>query len=208
MYCSKCGSEASGNFCWSCGTALQQGSATPFVGDWSELVDYATLVQIPEVRQRISLSASRAKPSMTGEEFMERCDKVLAPLMGGVSTAGLARICQPLYAKLGLASTKTREQHTGEPVGRVIVNVLCSMAEHDQKITQAIQMPDGCVLEASIPSDIYSFAGDLSVHVKRLDQMTSVTAIATIKGQKFDWGKTGRCVDQLFSDLNGRMRAA
>jgi len=215
MFCSECGCEAEGRFCWSCGAALKQkGQGGEHVvpcsvpTDWSDLVDYETLIKIPEVRELISDYASRAKKRMTGEQFLEHCDKIFSPLLGGVSTAGVAKVCQPLYAKLGVRSSRVQSATLFTPPGRVLVSVLCSLAQRNQQLTGATQIENGCRLEATVPSNMVSFAGELTVEVLRTEQGTAVNAAAVIQGQKFDWGKNQRCLEQLFADLRGVAQVA
>jgi len=63
------------------------------------------------------------------------------------------------------------------------------------------QEPDGCTFNASLPSDVFSLEGDLAVSVRRSGAHTEVGGVTRINGQFFDWGKSNRCLDQLFADL-------
>lgn len=89
MFCSECGVEAAGKFCWSCGRRLKQQPATangpqklpePAV-DWTNLLDCQALLAIPEVRERIAQYAARATKRLSGEDFLEGCDKVLIRIL-------------------------------------------------------------------------------------------------------------------------------
>ena len=60
---------------------------------------------------------------------------------------------------------------------------------------------DGCVFEAVLPSDPMSLEGDLTVSVRRQGAGTEVAAATKIAGQMFDWGKSRRCLDVFFADL-------
>ena len=97
--------------------------------DWTELTNYEALIRIPEVRDRIARHANRSKKKLTGEEFLECCDKVLTPLTGGVPFTVIANIAQPLGEKLGLKTGKTRCERLAERPGTVLVAILCSLAE-------------------------------------------------------------------------------
>ena len=90
----------------------------------------------------------------------------------------------------------------------MLVGVLCSLASAGHELRKATHAQDGCILEATIPSDIWSFAGDLFVTIKPQGQATLVEAAAIVKGQKFDWGKSRRCLDRLFGDLANLPAAA
>jgi hypothetical protein len=208
MYCSNCGREARGNFCSSCGAPLAAAvDPTPVEPvdpnlDWTEITDYDTLLKIPDVRERIARHAALAKKRMSGEEFLENAEKVFAPLMGGMPIASLtAKFIHPLYVKLGIQMRKLRSETICKRPGEVMVGVLCSLAAQGHELRKATQAEDGCVLEATIPSDMWSFAGDLIVTVRRKGEATLVEAATIMKGQKFDWGKSNRCLDRLFGDL-------
>ncbi len=173
MFCSECGQEASGKFCSSCGHRLHQlPQDTERAGDefgpidWTTLTDYTTMIGIPEVRDRIAQHAHGAKKKLTGEEFLECCDKVLTPLTGGVPLAMIAKFTQPISEKLGLKTGQARVQRLAEPPGKVLVAVLSSLAENNQQLGEVTQLPNGCIIRAAMPSDLWSLKGDLIVTVR------------------------------------------
>jgi hypothetical protein len=217
MYCSNCGSKATGNFCASCGSALQASAAgqstasAPHIpqaaapGDWSEELRVDALLRVPEVRELVSKHAAQAAKRMTGEQFLDVCGKALEPfglaMGGGVSMGKVAEVAQPIYARMGIGTGKTRAQVFARPAGGVLVALLCSLARNGRTLRQASQAEDGCVIEAAIPSDMWSFEGDLLVTVQRRAEGTFVEAATKIKGQLFDWGKSKQLLDELFTDL-------
>lgn len=217
MYCSNCGSKATGNFCASCGSALQasgqgrsagpapQTASQPAPTDWSEELRVDALLRVPEVRELVSRHAAQAAKRMTGEQFLDVCGKVLAPFgvsMGeGVSMGKIAEVAQPIYARIGIGTGKTRAQVFDRPAGGVLVALLCSLARNGRTLKQASQAEDGCVIEATIPSDMWSLEGALLVTVQRRAEGTFVEAATKIKGQLFDWGKSKQLLDELFTDL-------
>lgn len=87
------------------------------------------------------------------------------------------------------------------PIGTAIVSALCSLARHGQVLQQVHQFEDGCLLESSLPSDMWSFAGTLYVTLRKTQSGTSVDCATHIEGQLFDWGKSNRCIDELFADI-------
>jgi hypothetical protein len=216
MYCSECGKRALGKFCWSCGAPLvpncagdeQQKDADLVNVDWARLTSYESLLRVPEVRDRIALHAAMCKSKFSGEQFLECCDKVLTPLTGGVPLTLIANIAQPLSEKLGLKTGKNRAERLGEPPGKVIVAILCSLARNGQKLGQVEQAENGCTLHAAIPSDLWSLKGDLVVEVRAEGNTTLVEAGLTIPGQVYDWGKSQRCLGQLFADVSGLAKCA
>jgi hypothetical protein len=144
--------------------------------------------------------ASRAKRPMSAERFLKLCDMLISPAPG-VSFCTLAEIAHPIYCKLGLKTGKSRAVWFPLPAAPVLIGVLCSLALRGQQIRSFTQAEDGCLLEASIPSDFRSFEGDLFVAVERFEDSTRAAAVTEIKGQLFDWGKSKGVLDALFSDL-------
>lgn len=201
MYCSNCGTEASGNFCSKCGSPLNnavQAVDTPTDIDWSEEVRYEVLVRIPEIREKISRHAGMAKKGVSGEDFLGFIDKVV-PL--GFSLEKLSTVVQPVYAQLGIKTGKEQTEIIASPPGAVIVSAICSLASHGQILKRVRQLDDGCFMEAVLPSDMWSFEGEVLVVVRREGAGSRIELATKIKGQIFDWGKSKRCLEALFSDI-------
>ncbi len=215
MFCSECGVEAVGKFCWSCGRPLKQLPAAngeherpePVV-DWTNLLDCQALLAIPTVRDRIAQHAARATKRISGEDFLEGCDKVLGSLTGGVPLTLIAKIAQPLNKKLGLKTSKERRERLGERPGTVIVALLCSLAENGHSLVEATHSNGVATIRATIASDIWSFAGELIAKVHVEGSTTIVEAGLTIPGQLYEWGKSNRILDRLFADLRSTAKAA
>ena len=202
MYCSECGAAAQGKFCANCGTALLP--LTPHAGKpfaWTDSVDYEAIMRVAEVRTMVARAAEQAGQRISGEDFLKFCDKAFAPLYGGVPVAKLAAIAQPLYAALGIKTGKEQRRVYTRPPGSVIVALICSLARRGRPLRQVRQAADGCMFEATLPSDMWSFAGDLLVEVRTSGGATSVEARTVVKGQLFDWGKSTRCLAELLTDL-------
>jgi len=168
------------------------------VPEWDREVQYETILRFPGVRETIERHARQATKRITGEQFLKLADK-LVPL--GVPLEGLAAVVQPLYARMGIKTGKERTHHVQAPVGRVIVRALCSLARHGQSLRGITQAVDGCLFEATMPSDLFSLEGDLLVSVRRNGSQAEVRGATQISGQFYDWGKSNRCLDQLFTDL-------
>jgi hypothetical protein len=165
--------------------------------DWSDEIRYTVLLNFPEVRDRIAACAAQAKFRMTAEEFLGLCDTAFAPV-AGVSIKKIATI---VHERSGVRTGKTRTELLPLPGGKIIVGVLCSLSRNGQNLRKVEQAEDGCLLEAALPSDMWSFEGDLLVTVKRNPPGTLVEAVTVIKGQLFDWGKSNRRLEKLFADL-------
>jgi hypothetical protein len=200
MFCSNCGMEASGNYCSKCGTRLMdvQTSTTVVTQDWSREVRYEKLICITEVRDMIKRQAALSKKGLSGEEFLAFFDKVV-PM--GFSMEKLGAVVQPISAQLGVKTGKERSETLANPPGTVIVAVLCSLARHGQELHQVRQFEDGCLLEAKLPSDLWSFEGTIYVSIREIGKETRVDGATQIKGQLYDWGKSNRCLEGLFADI-------
>jgi hypothetical protein len=213
MFCSVCGKEATGEFCWNCGAPLHAGGGAqpapgaatappaalspPVPADWQNEVDYETLIRNPEVRDLLA----KQKPAavrMTGEEFVETFGKILK---SPVSLAPVMAIMQDVNGRLGIHTGKTRSESYRQPVGRVIVTALCALARDGHKVQDVHQASDGCMLICEIPSDMFSVAGQLLVTIHREPEGASVHADTRIEGQLFDWGKSNACLSQLFNGI-------
>lgn len=198
MYCSNCGQAAAGNFCASCGHALNgpppiRAEIVPI--DWRTETNYERLISVPEVRERIARAGKAHRKQMTGEELLATFD-VLVPT--GISLEKLATLIQPLYAKLGLNVGRSMAGELPLPTGQVLVGVLCAMAEHGHELRHVEQADEGCSLCATIPSTIWSFAGELLVTVRRGGNGTLIQAATKVPGQWTDWGRSQRVLDTMF----------
>ena len=107
----------------------------------------------------------------------------------------------PIYSRLGIRTGKSRSAVVAAPVGKGLVAAVCSLARYGRSLKRVHQGEDGCVLEAVLPSDIWSWEGEVVVSVRRDRAGTQVEAATKIQGQLFDWGKSRRCLDQLFEDV-------
>jgi hypothetical protein len=214
MFCSECGVEASGKFCSACGHPLASGAAVDetvvLTIDWSETIDYQTLIEIPEVRDRIARHAAQSKKKMTGEQFLEMYGNAMGKLAGlpiSLPMTSIAHFTQSTYAKWGIKTGKSRREFVAKPAGEVLVAVLCSLARNGRTLRGAHQLTDGCMLVAALPSDLFALEGDLMITVARRTNGCEVEARTDIPGQVMDWGKSTRCLDALFAELTSAAAA-
>ncbi|MBX3433766.1 MAG: hypothetical protein KF847_10635 [Pirellulales bacterium] len=215
MYCTECGVVARGKFCAACGTRTTSGAPDAILStretdaaiDWTQSCDYETLIGHPEVRERLTRSAANAAKRMSGEAFLGLCESMLGGLVPGVPLGAIAKIAQPLNTKLGFKTGKTRRIDVPLPIGAAIVESLCWLARSGRVLKTVRQQADGCVLDAELPSDLFAFAGTLTLSIARTPTGASVEGLTAIPGQWYDWGKSDRCLDDLVSML-GRCAAA
>jgi hypothetical protein len=205
-FCSNCGAKSPGKFCSECGTnvsgptlAIEPLDVLP-VDDWADEVRYSILLHFAEVRDEIARFAAQAKKGLSAEEFLKACDLAFKPLTG-VSLSQIATIAAPISSRLGIRMEKKRNWSIKRPIGKVLVATLCSMARHGQTLKNVQQAQDGCIFEATVPSDIWSFAGEFVVSIHRDTGRTHVEGSVKIPGQLYDWGKSQQSLDRLYQDL-------
>jgi hypothetical protein len=211
MYCSECGAKAAGKFCSQCGAGLLSVvPAEPAVPiDWAQLVDYETIVGIPAVRERIARASAQSKKAMTGEEFLDLYGKAFGKLAGiPVPMTTVAHCAQSLHAKLGIKTAKSRSAVVPTPPGETLAAVLCSLARHGRTLRDVQQLVDGCILMATLPSDVLALEGELMISIARQGAGTVVEARTNIPGQMFDWGKSARCLEGMLNEIATGVSAA
>jgi hypothetical protein len=208
MFCSNCGAPAQGNFCARCGAPLSGGTVSAVAQapnaapvDWSQEVRYETLRHLPEVRDRLARHAAMAGKGMSAEEFLALADKVLPVSLGPLTFGTLGSAVAPLATRMGISTGKDLSTVLARPPGQVIVAAMCSLARRGQALRGYQQYDDGCMLEATLPSDMFSWEGTLVVGIRRQGDGSLVEAATRIQGQKFDWGKSKRVLEALLEDL-------
>ena len=204
MYCSNCGTKASGNFCSGCGHRLTPPEiagtepSPPPAGNWEDEVDPKALLARPEIRELVQRNAAQADKPIPGEEYMKLFEKFASmPL----PTGALVNVVHPVFSKLGVKTGKTRTEYVPAPPGRVLASLFCLLARKGRKVLDMERAKEGCVVTAELPSDLLTMAGKLVVAVERTPTGTRVEAATAIKGQYFDWGKSTRCLNELFEAL-------
>jgi len=207
MFCSQCGEKASGKFCHQCGNPLQiveailvlpGEGAPPEPGNWEHDARYEKIVRVDAVRTVIAHHAAHAKTGVSGEAILALYDKIVP---SPVPLEGLVAVLQPLYASWGFRTGKERTELIETPIGRAIARALCSFAKYGQTFQSAEQSDSGCILTADLPSSVCAMKGKLTISLLRSEFRTQVAAMTAIPGQMYDWGKSRRCLDQLFNDL-------
>lgn len=207
MYCTECGASGAGKFCGECGTPLaskgrQEPTPEPVVPgfDWSQSLDYARVTAVPEVRDRIDRAAA-ASQRLTGEEFLQVLDAVTQPFTI-LPASVMAKLVKPLNDRLGYKTGKARAELVAAPPGRVLAALLCALATEGYNLTKVEQKPDLCRLQAAMPPDVWTITGgELSLQVARAAGGATVAAEVVIKGQLYDWGKSSRGLERLFTAL-------
>ncbi|TWT46370.1 hypothetical protein KOR42_43470 [Thalassoglobus neptunius] len=219
MFCSQCGVEADGKFCFACGHRLHQidgdiheSNAAPpeneliappsYAVNWEDDICYEQVLQADAVRSAIAEHGSKAIEGFSGEDCLAIYDKIVP---SPIPLAKLATVIQPLYASFGVRTGKTREGTVNAPPGVVLARALCSLAKHAQPFQRVEQAEDRCTLIAEFPSSIWALKGEIRVTVTKQVNETHVSALTDIPGQAFDWGKSTKALERLFADLHSEM---
>jgi hypothetical protein len=208
MFCSQCGSQASGNFCSKCGAPLAHAEPSAPDGatdrgaqgndDWENEVRYEVLIKRPEVREMLARQSSAAPTPASSDGFLGVADKWLKPV---VPYEILAGIMPTISARLGIRTGKERRDHLALKPGRVLVNTMGFLARHGYHPKTVQQATDGCTIEATVPANLMAPEGTLTVTVRRAGDGSEVDAAMEIKGQRFDYGKSHAILEELFQDL-------
>jgi hypothetical protein len=182
--------------------------------DWPREVRYAALVTVPDVRATIANCALRARPGVSAEQCLAFFDAItptiagalmpgVAPALSTLSLSKLSSVLVPVFAVFGIRASHTRSADLSIPPGLVIATALCSFARYGQTLQGAQQYDDGCLLEATLPSELTAWAGTLYIGISVASAgVTHVSGAVTIKGQMFDWGEGVKKLDHLFADLS------
>lgn len=198
MFCSQCGAQATAKFCSQCGAALT--AMGPSGANWEDEIRYEVLLRFPEVRNLIAKSASMASKGLSGDKFIELCDKALSPF-AGVSLSTVAAITIPIASRLGIRIGTSQQVSTSKKTGRVIVDAVCALAKRGWKLKDVKQGSDGCVVEGEIPADFWAWTAELLVTIHQTSHGTVLETAANVPGQWYDWGKTQAIVNGLLSEL-------
>lgn len=205
MFCSECGAGVHGKFCSNCGTRVQpgteaNGSVIGVVFDWRQSCDFERITQVAEVRQRVA-DAKSAANNVNGSAILDLVDAAASPFTGGISSLAIAKVAQPLTAKLGFKTQKERRELVTSPPGEVLANLAVTLAPLEHSITSVTFHENDCHVQATFPPDLRAMEMRLDVDAERGERGTWISATAAVDGQWHDWGKCQSRLDRLFTGL-------
>jgi len=208
MFCQNCGSPASGNYCINCGAKLATGAndvpaPTPAAEQlpWKQETTLEGLLSNAEVREMIADSAAQSTKQMSGEEFLGVADTLIKPLGKDLSLQKLAEIVVPIFQDMGIKNEHSMLSIVPYPLFEVTVKAICAMARNNCRLTRTKKASNGIVLLGNIPSDFWSWSGDLVITLEDLHPSTRVQINTKIKGQLYDWGKSNRIIHKLLREM-------
>ena len=90
--------------------------------------------------------------------------------MGGLSSLAIAKVTQPLTAKLGFKTGKERREFVMLPPGKVLANLAVTLASIEHSITSVTLGDNHCHIQATFPPDLRAMEVCLAVNVERAEQ--------------------------------------
>jgi hypothetical protein len=209
MFCTNCGEKATGHYCARCGTPVKSSSSISMWAsdddgaDWQDECRYQVLIHFPEVRDLIAKHGPPIHKGLTGEDILKICDAFTKPLTGlPIPMSKLTAVVVPIYVRMGLQTSTSRKEFLQAPVGKMLVAAVCSLSRRSRPLKEVHQGENGCVIEATLPPGLRALEGQIVLSIERQDRGTLVDATAKIPGQKFDWGVSKKCIDEIFDDLH------
>ena len=228
MYCVHCGAQGAVAFCPDCGqrqkpdvasdqresNRLQAIACDEHVHEpipilaipaqpvvcWTDSIQYEIVLANPEARKRIAAAGRTAVEGVTGEDLLAVFDAV-SPI--GFSLGKLTHAILPIYDKLGIKTGHASQGIYDAPSGRVMLAVLCTLAAKSLTIADVHQDPEKCSLTAEIPSGLITNRGKLHSLIEVHELYISVSLAITISGQWYDWGKSKRMINEIYSSVYG-----
>jgi len=141
-------------------------------------------------------------------------DRDIADLLGPLSALGSSAMFygtmkagQAFGTRLGLKSGKHEVREYAASYASVVLAMALAVQRSGYPMRAAYDTPDGSVIECTLPPDLMSLAGEIDLEMtERAARSVTVTGTCEIKGQVFDWGKSKRALDGLFSAADSYMR--
>jgi hypothetical protein len=168
--------------------------------NWRTTIDYERLIAESEVRNLVARYSAQHTGGVSAEAILKLHDQ-FAPMLGGIKIESLANVVVPLFRQWGIGTGKSRKESIEAPAGHVLAGAICSLAYRGRKLQAVNQAQDGVMLVATLPSDAWSWEGTIAVGITNWHSCTDVEVTTKIGGQMFDWGKSTRCVEQVFADI-------
>lgn len=144
----------------------------------------------PAIKDIISGQASIHVSGMSERELAD----LLAPISGvsGGTFYGSMKVAQTLGTAMGIKNTKKIEKSYPHPYqyATIVLGYFFAMRRMELEIIALYDTPHGSVMEAKMPTDIFSPGGSLSFETR--DESPSrivVIGESEVKGQMYDWGK-------------------
>lgn len=200
MYCHNCGKEVYGNFCSNCRAKVLEEGLSKSKIDWTVEKNFDKLIKNPRVREIILKYANESLKKISAQEFLELADTIFESLIG-VSTKKVSDLVVPIYQKLGISTGKAERKNFNQPIQQVIVKSLCSLAKNGFPVESYEGASDGLLVTAKIPSDMWTWGGDIIISIEGNNSSSEINIVVKIKGQLYDWGKSKKLINSFLLDM-------
>jgi hypothetical protein len=128
----------------------------------------------------------------------------LAKMMGSVAGMGavFGRITlafgDAVGRSMGLKSSTRIERSCHVPYVAAVRSLLLALRAMRHGLAAAVDTPRGSFVEARLPTDMFSVGGTVQFEiVEGEDGSVTLSAQSDIKGQKYDWGKGKRTLNEV-----------
>lgn len=200
MYCQNCGKEVFGKYCSNCGTKVVAENESESDINWSLEKDFSKLVKYPEIRNLISRYAGESSKKSSAKDFLGMVDIVFAPI-SEFSLEKMSDIIVPIFQKIGIATGKSETRNYKQSIQQLIVKSLCSLAKNGYPLESCQKATNGTVLTATIPSDMWTWGGNIVISIEVQNSFCKIDIATKIKGQMYDWGKSKKLIQRFFIDV-------
>lgn len=160
----------------------------------------------PVVRFRVEQAAQSSTRPMSGEQFVKNVYGAVGAIPG-LHLIALASYAGGLAGRemskaLGLRVERARSAWYAYPIGQVTAALLCALARNGYPISRVVQAPDGCLLEAVLPSNWQTWKGSIACTVRASrDGGTELEIGTQVRGQVVDWGRGKKVVTALLDEV-------
>jgi hypothetical protein len=107
------------------------------------------------------------------------------------------KLGQTLGTMLGLKSRQQCEKSYSCSYDKAVLSYFLATKQMELNIQTLYDTQKGSILEIKLPTDVFSFGGQLKIVINEEPQHIRVQATTEIKGQMFDWGKGSRILKEL-----------
>lgn len=207
MFCTQCGRQykETDRFCAGCGESLDMTAPANAISadeDWRHATDPFVVLGHPDVKARIAAVSGSTPGGMSAEQFIKYAQPLINAASGApVPTLAIAKVALPIYEKMGLKMQQDMRQGFKSSFGETLAAVFCSLAARGQPLKSVTPANDGCILESEMASSVWSWAGSMTLTLQSVPEGTLVQGAIQVPGQKFDFGRSKRVLESLFSDV-------
>jgi hypothetical protein len=148
------------------------------------------------------LTTANLKADVSGSEMSESdIAGLLAPISGLSKNLFLLsmKAGNALGKTLNIKSSKKIETEFPYSYPSVVRALVIALGSLQNEIVALFDTPKGAFIEAKLPTDLFSLGGSLTFEI--IDQAPTrvrILGASEIKGQRFDWGKGKRSLQQIF----------